>query len=45
MSMAPVADADGKLQGAGWKYSQDLDAVPWAAHCAGGSGEGGSWQH
>lgn len=37
------ADADGKLQGPGWKYSQDLDPVPWAGHCAGGTGEGGSW--
>lgn len=39
------ADADGKLQGPGWKYSQDLNPVLWAGHCAGGTGEGGSWQH
>lgn len=42
MNMVPargwtVADAD-KLQGPGWKYSQDLSPVPWT----GGRGEEGS---
>lgn len=39
MNMVPacgwtVADAD-KLQGPGWKYSQDLSPVPWTGHCLG----------